>query len=137
MTNKKTNKTSKASSGKSRKQPKLEELQQTTGKDYESRVSKARELEQIMGIHKSSPFRTTDPKVFESMIEDINLTDLQSMAVKVGIFPSGNKTVLRNKIKRAFKASLIGRGSVNLMGKPLELDPENPQHKEVIDYLRD
>jgi hypothetical protein len=36
----------------------------------------------------------------------MNLTDLQSFAVKVGVFPSGNKTVLKNKIKRAFESSL-------------------------------
>ena len=90
-----------------------------------------------MGLQKMSPFKTNDPEAFEEMLEDMNLTDLQSMAVKVGIFPSGNKTVLKNKIKRSFKASLTGQGSVTLMGKPLELDPNNPTHKEVLDYLKD
>ena len=133
MANKKTNKkTSKASA---RKSPKLEELNQTTGKSYEDQVSKARELEEILGIPKISPFRTNNKKVFKEMIEDMNLTDLQSFAVKVGVFPSGNKTVLRNKIKKAFDSSLVGQGSVQVMGEPIKLDPNNPQHKEVLDYL--
>ena len=69
------------------------------------------------------------------MIKDMNLTDLQSFAVKVGVFPSGNKTVLRNKIKRAFESSLRGQGSVQIMGDPIQLDPNNPKHKQVLDYL--
>ena len=120
-----------------KEKPQLESLEQTNGKSYDEQVARAKELEQIMGLQKMSPFKTNDPEAFEEMLEDMNLTDLQSMAVKVGIFPSGNKTVLKNKIKRSFKASLTGQGSVTLMGKPLELDPNNPPHKEVLDYLKD
>ena len=124
-------KTSKAKSSKK----KLEGLQQTNGKTYEDQVSRARELEDVLGIPKINPFRTNDKKVFQEMLQDMNLTDLQSFAVKVGVFPSGNKTVLRNKIKRAFDSSLHGKGSVQIMGEPTKLDPKNPKHKEVIDYL--
>ena len=69
------------------------------------------------------------------MLQDMNLTDLQAFAVKVGVFPAGNKTVLKNKIKRAFDASLHGKGSVQIMGEPMKLDPSNPQHSKVIDFL--
>ena len=120
-----------------KEKPQLESLEQTNGKSYDEQVARGKELEQIMGLQKMSPFKTNDPEAFEEMLEDMNLTDLQSMAVKVGIFPSGNKTVLKNKIKRSFKASLTGQGSVSLMGIPLELDPNNPTHKEVLDYLKD
>ena len=133
MANKKT--TKKTSKAAANKRPKLEELNQTTGKSYEDQVSKAKELEEILGIAKINPFKTNDKRIFKDMLEDMNLTDLQAFAVKVGVFPSGNKTVLRNKIKRAFESSLHGQGSVQVMGKPIELDPNNPKHKKVIDYL--
>jgi hypothetical protein len=130
--------TKKTKTASKKKQPKLEELSQTTGKDFDARIARAKELEEVLGFHKSSPFKTSDPKVFEKMLEDINLTDLQAMAVRVGVFPSGNKTVLRNKVKRAFNTSLHGQGSVTLVGKPVvELDPNNPKHKKVLDYLKD
>tara|TARA_R110000772_G_scaffold264663_1_gene385409 strand:+ start:452 stop:859 length:408 start_codon:yes stop_codon:yes gene_type:complete len=133
MANKKTiKKSSKASAGK---RVKLEELNQTTGKSYEDQVSRARELEEILGIPKISPFRTKNKEVFKDMLTDMNLTDMQAFAVKVGVFPSGNKTVLRNKIKKAFETSLVGQGSVQLTGESLKLDPNNPKHKEVLDYL--
>lgn len=136
MANRKKPSQSKASSkGKASKQPKLEDLQQTNGKSYEDKVAKARELEEVLGIPKINPFKTNDKNVFNEMIKDMNLTDLQAFAVKVGVFPSGNKTVLKNKIKRAFDSSLYGKGSVQVLGEPFKLDPKNPKHKEVIDYL--
>ncbi len=138
MANKKT-KTSKSTTSKkstAKKKVSLDSLQQTNGKTYEDQVAKARELEDILGIAKINPFKTNDKRVFAEMLQDMNLTDLQAFAVKVGVFPAGNKTVLRNKIKRAFESSLHGKGSVQVMGEPIKLDPNNPQHKEVIDYLK-
>ena len=138
MANKKT-KTSKSTASKkstAKKKVSLDSLQQTNGKTYEDQVAKARELEDILGIAKINPFKTNDKRVFADMLEEMNLTDLQAFAVKVGVFPAGNKTVLRNKIKRAFESSLHGKGSVQVMGEPIKLDPSNPKHKEVIDYLK-
>jgi len=138
MTNKKTKTSKSTSSGKLAKKKKsnLDSLQQTNGKSYEDQVARARELEDILGVAKINPFKTNDKRIFEEMIQEMNLTDLQSFAVKVGVFPSGNKTVLRNKIKRAFDSSLHGKGSVQVIGEPMKLDPNNPKHKELIDYLK-
>jgi hypothetical protein len=137
MANKKKTTSKSKASTKTKKQDKLDNLQQTNGKVYEDQISKARELEDILGIPKINPFKTNDKRVFNEMLQDMNLTDLQAFAVKVGVFPAGNKTVLKNKIKRAFDSSLHGKGSVQIMGEPMKLDPNNPKHKEVIDYLRD
>ena len=138
MANKKTTTSKSTASKKStaKKKVSLDSLQQTNGKSYEDQVAQARELEDILGIAKINPFKTNDKRVFAEMLQEMNLTDLQAFAVKVGVFPAGNKTVLRNKIKRAFESSLHGKGSVQVMGEPIKLDPNNPKHKEVIDYLR-
>lgn len=135
MANKKTT-TSKTKKAKASKKVSLDQLQQTNGKNYEDQVARARELEQVLGTQKMNPFKTTDKKVFSQMLTDMNLTDLQAMAVKVGVFPAGNKTVLKNKIKRAFDLSLHGTGSVQLMGQPKQLDPSNAQEKALLDYLK-
>jgi hypothetical protein len=138
MANKKTTTSKSTASRKStaKKKVSLDSLQQTNGKSYEDQVAQARELEDILGIAKINPFKTNDKRVFAEMLQEMNLTDLQAFAVKVGVFPAGNKTVLRNKIKRAFESSLHGKGSVQVMGEPIKLDPSNPKHKEVIDYLK-
>ena len=114
MANKKQS--SKAKSSKK----KLADLEQTNGKVYEDQVSRARELEELLGIPKINPFKTNDKKVFQEMLQDMNLTDLQAFAVKVGVFPSGNKTVLKNKIKRAFDSSLYGKGRCSNYGRTCE-----------------
>lgn len=134
MKNKKTKVTRNISKSKI---DKLSLIQQTNGKSYESSVSKAREIEDILGTSKVSPFKTNDKEVFLEMIADMNLTDLQSFAVKVGVFPNGNKTVLKNKLKKAFETSLYGQGVVQLQGQSKRLNPNNPQEKEIIDYLKD
>ena len=106
MANKKTTSSKSTTSKKAtakKKQVQLEDLQQTNGKSYEDQVAKARELEDILGIAKINPFKTNDKRVFADMLQDMNLTDLQAFAVKVGVFPAGNKTVLKNKIKHHLK----------------------------------
>jgi hypothetical protein len=142
MSNKKT-KTSKIKIAKaSRKSQKskqtlLDNLEQTNGKVYEDDIARAREIEEILGTKRLSPFKTTDKNVFQDIIKDMNLTDLQSFAVKVGVFPNGNKTVLKSKLTKAFETSLYGKGVVQLQGRSKKLNPNNPQEKEIIDYLKD
>ena len=142
MSNKKT-KTSKIKIAKASKESQkskqavLDSLQQTNGKVYEDDIARAREIEEILGTKKVSPFKTTDKNVFQDMIKGMNLTDLQSFAVKVGVFPNGNKTVLKNKLTKAFETSLYGQGVVQLQGQSKRLNPNNPQEKEIIDYLND
>jgi hypothetical protein len=134
MARKKTT-TKKTSKSSTKKKVSFEDLNQTNGKNYENDVAKARELEEILGIPRISPFKTQDKRVFAEILKEMNLTDLQAFAVKVGVFPSGNKTVLKNKIKRAFDSSNVGQGAVQIIGAPTELDPNNPKHKSVLDYL--
>ena len=50
----------------------FESLQQTTGKNYEDQVAKARELEDVMGIYKMSPFKTKDLKAFDIPKQGLN-----------------------------------------------------------------
>lgn len=136
MSNKKTNSSKSKTSKKAKaSKPALESLQQTNGKNYEQQVARARELENILGTKKINPFKTNDKKVFGDMIKDMNLTDLQALAVKVGVFPAGNKTVLKNKLKKAFDQSLYGTGSVQIVNKPKDLDPKNKKDRIVLDYL--
>ena len=118
--------------------PKLEELNQTNGKLYEedAEVAKVRKLEEILEVRKTNPYGTNDLRIFEANVASMNLTDLQSMAVRIGVFPSGNTTVLKNKLIKSFKAENHGRSELIVdKGPPVTLDPNNPKHKKVLDYL--
>ena len=139
-TNKRATKTRKAAATKkataSDKKSKLANLTQTNGKAYEQSVETVRELENILETRKTNPYGTGDIRVFEENLATMNLSDMQEVAVRAGVFPSGNKTVLRNKLVKSFKRE--GFGVVDTVinkGSPVELDPSNPDHKAVIDYL--
>jgi len=142
MSNTKKNKKSTSSRAKgstktsSRKKTPLEDLQQTNGKLYEPTIDQVRKLEEILEVKKTNPFGTNDLRIFEENVASMNLTDMQEVAVRAGVFPSGNRTVLKNKLIKAFKAEGFGiNKSVVESDHQVTLDPKNKKHKEIIDYL--
>lgn len=131
-----TKKSVRARKPKSKKE-KLDKLTQTNGKVYEDEdIKKTRKLEEILDIAVTNPFGTSSVKVFEENLANMNLSEMQEVAVRAGIFPSGNQTMLKNKLKKAFKAANPDQLQVIIdKGPPIELNPENPKHKQLIDYL--
>tara|TARA_A100001037_G_scaffold167863_1_gene150865 strand:- start:883 stop:1329 length:447 start_codon:yes stop_codon:yes gene_type:complete len=120
------------------KKTSVKELSQTNGKNYEddAELKKVKRLEEILEVKKTNPYGTNDSRIFQENIASMNLTDLQELAVRVGVFPSGNKTVLKNKLTKSFKSENLGSSQLVIdRGPPISLDPDNPKHKEVLDYL--
>ena len=142
MENKKT-KRSTASKGrkktvnkKTNKSDPLSNIQQTTGKVYEYDVKQVRKLEEILETRKTNPFGTNDSRIFKENLASMNLSDMQEIAVRCGVFPNGNKTILKNKLLKAFSAEGFGViSSVVESDSQVKLDPKNKSHKEIIDYL--
>jgi len=142
MSQKKTTKKSIRKTAKAKKSSvksdKLNSLQQTNGKVYEGdeELQKVRQLEDILDVSLTNPFGTSHAKVFEENLAEMNLSEMQELAVRAGIFPSGNQSMLRNKLKKAFKSKHPDQLQVVVdKGAPIKLDPKNPKHKELIDYL--
>jgi hypothetical protein len=108
---------------------KLDKLQVADGK---SELDQIKDLEDLLGVKQSNPFRTTSKAVLEERMGEMTLTDLQTMAIQVGILPSGNKLTLKNKIVRAFK-SHAGAGAGYNIGfqKPL-VDPSSDAAAEIL-----
>jgi hypothetical protein len=76
--------------------------------------SKLRDLESLLNpsaLH--NPFRVTKSEDLDKKLSDMSLPDLQSLSVEVGVFPSGSKTALKNKLKKEFKNRMfLGKGRV-------------------------
>ena len=107
----KTNKTRKATSSTSQKaESKLDSLSFADGKKEEE-IKKAQELEQLVGLNMVNPYGTSITAVFEKNMEELSLADMQELAVKVGVFPSGTKTSLKNKLKKSFRDYQRGSSS--------------------------
>jgi len=69
---------------------------------------KARDLEEILGVRELNPFKTANAEDFDRELSDMSLTDLRTLAVKSGVFPSGNKATLKNKLRKEFKIRAMG-----------------------------
>jgi hypothetical protein len=130
---KKTSKAAtKESSKASKKKTDLEDIQNfTTGRIEDDTIEKVKKLEEVLGIKEVNPFGTNDPNIFENKLKDSNLSDLQSLAMKIGIFPDGTLPRLKDKLRQEFKRVTRGARTIS-MEEPLAIhDPNHPNHEKA------
>jgi|TARA_R110000751_G_scaffold46690_8_gene104848 hypothetical protein len=115
-----------------KKKTSLEDLQNfTTGRLDDDAIEKVKKLEEVLGIKTVNPFGTNDPSIFEQKLKDSNLSDLQSLAMKVGIFPDGVLARLKQKLRAEFKRATKGARTIS-MEDPLPIhDPSHPNHERA------
>ena len=103
----------------------------SSGKLDEDTLDRVKELEEVLGIKTVNPFGTNDPKIFENKLKDSNLSDLQNLAMKIGVFPEGSKDRLKDKLRKEFKRITRGSRSV-AMPQPMSIsDPNHPNHEKA------
>jgi hypothetical protein len=113
---------------KKTKQMKLEELEFMDGKNHdESNHQLAKDIEDLL-MPDTNPFGTNSMEDLESMLEGMNLRQVQEVAVKASVFPSGNKTSLKNKIKKEFKMKYLTKDG----GRRNYATSESPVVKDKI-----
>ena len=113
-------------------------MQVADGKDSMAQsIEEVKDLEQLLGVQQSNPFRTTSEAVLTERMNEMTLTDLQGLAVNVGILPSGNKLSLKTKIMKAFK-SHGGAGAGYNIGfqRPL-VDPSSQAAEDILKISRE
>jgi len=79
------------------KKSKLSELSQTHGK-----VEKPVTLDQIWGDTGINKYGTLDPVQYDKYVNDLNKSDLQAHAVKIGLVPIDDRSTLISRLKREF-----------------------------------
>mgnify|MGYP003624920346 CR=1 FL=1 len=110
-----------------KKQKELDKLNLSDGK---LEVEKARELEVLLGIDQMNIFKTNNIEVFKDNLSEMTVTDLQTLAANVGIFPGGNKMALKNRLVKEFISETKGRRAA--MGtQKLIIDPADPNFEQV------
>ena len=123
-----------ASSNKSQ----LDNLILADGKKTEDPdIQKVKELEDILGIKKMNPFGTSNAEVFKEKLAEMTMLDLQNMCEKLGIFGSGSRMELKEKLMRQFKQHARGTISMTVQNPVLKLDPNNPEHAKTIKILKE
>ena len=108
----------------------------SSGKLEDEDIRKTKELEEALGIKQVNPFGTNDPHIFEEKLRDSNLADLQRLCQKVGIFPSHEKSRLKEALKKEFIRVTKGARSVVLQQELDIMHPDHPDHakaKKIIE----
>lgn len=115
-----------------KKKTSLEDLQNfSTGKLDDDAIEKVKKLEEVLGIKTVNPFGTNDPNIFEEQLKGSNLSDLQGLAMKVGIFPDGVLARLKQKLRAEFTRTTKGSRTIS-MEDPLPIhDPNHPNHERA------
>tara|TARA_Y100000592_G_C5482423_1_gene326518 strand:- start:29518 stop:29931 length:414 start_codon:yes stop_codon:yes gene_type:complete len=135
MAKRKSNPKKKATASKPQKKQKLEEMSYLDG--IQEDVDEIKNLEDLLGVNQINPYKTRSLAVFEEKLMDMNLSDLQELAVTVGVFPSGTKNSLRTKLKKQFVADTRGGGVQVVKSKQRKLDPSDPKQAETIRLMRE
>jgi len=96
-----------------------------------------REVEIIYGTGETNNFGTNDVNILKTKLKGMTKADLQSFARKVGINPYYQSNALKDNIVKEFhRHQSRGNRFTQPQEKPaFELDPNNPEHKELMDWL--
>jgi hypothetical protein len=112
----------------------INDLEVTNGKDF---IDKQKNLEQMLGVDKISPFGTYELEVFEENLKGATHIDLQKIAQRVGLNPFLDRGRLKGALIKEFKTYTKNarRNLIPQPAKQLKLDPNNPDHKKTIKIL--
>jgi len=84
----------------SKKKTKLDNMMQTHGKIEDIQY---KTLDQIWGDNVNSKYQTSNEKEYVNFLNDMNKTDLQSHANKIGLVPIDNRETLTKRLVAEFK----------------------------------
>ena len=95
------------------------------------------EVEVIFGTGETNSFGTNDLDTLKEKLNKMSKADLQAFSRKVGVNPYYDKDAVMANIIKEFNR-YQSRGNIATAPQPvpaIELDPNNPQHKQVLDWL--
>jgi len=115
---------------------KKKEMQFVDGK-AEDKHEVSMDIEQILNPEKN-PFGTNSIDELETKMEEMNLRQMQELAVQASVFPSGNRTSLKKKIKKEFSSKYGTKDSERKYKNSIEepvVDPSSNLSKHILDIL--
>lgn len=92
------------------KKNKLQDLDQVDGKLAGGNSFKT--LDALIGENLSNPYKCTDESDYEVYLNELNSTDLHRHAEKVGLVPSVERRVLKDRLMREFRRFIASRSVI-------------------------
>jgi hypothetical protein len=93
------------------KRNKLQDLDQVDGKLAGGNSFKT--LDALIGENLSNPYKCSNESEYESYVNELNSTDLHRHAEKVGLVPSVDRRVLKDRLMREFRKFIASRSMVS------------------------
>ena len=118
----------------------LEELEDLKNKGETSTArykELVKEVEVIFGTGETNTFGTNDIDILKERLSKMSKADLQGFSKKVGVNPYYDKGIVSDNIIKEFHR-YQSRGNIFTAPQPvtaIELDPKDPKHKEILDWL--
>lgn len=114
-----------------RKRKTTKEMEYADGK---SASTNKRSVEDILGVKQKNHFNAYAEEEFDKNLKDMSLTQMQEMAVNAGVFPSGTKPMLRNKLKKAFAEYMLTNGRIEAP-KTTQPHPEQSLSRKFMSIM--
>jgi hypothetical protein len=92
------------------KKNKLQNLDQVDGKVAGG--SHFRTLDALIGESSSSPYKQSSEHAYEEYVNTLNSTDLHRHAEKVGLVPSVERRVLKERLMKEFRKFIASRSLI-------------------------
>ena len=118
----------------------LEELRNNVETSTARYQEVLKEVEVIFGTGETNSFGnfgTNDIDILKERLDKMSKADLQGFCKKVGINPFYDKKIVLENIIKEFRR-YQSMGNISTVPQPIptvKLDPENPKHKEILDWL--
>ena len=128
----KTKKTTKKTS----KENKIFE-ESTNGQIETDEIDKIKKLEKLLNIENANPFGTNDPKIFEEKMAESTISDLQTLCMRVGIYPTHSKVEMQKKLQKEFQRVTLGQRSVSMKNGTGISDPSHPNHEKAKKMMKE
>ena len=111
-------------------------MQYADGKKADDRKDVAKTVEELMSVSKKDPFQLASGESFEDAVSTMGLSQLQEIAVQAGVFPSGTKTTLKNKLIKEYENRTNGRYGASTSSKPI-VDPKSKKAEEILRIINE
>lgn len=126
----------KTNSKKDQSKPDKKITEFSDGKNHiEEEANYAKSLEDMIGRKQRNPFGAQSLEEFEGSLANMQLTQMQELAVKAGVFPSGTKVTLKSKLIKAYRQQAQGASRVVQVTKPI-VEPGSQKEKDILKILK-
>jgi hypothetical protein len=110
----------------------VEEFEVADGKDRDAEtIKELKAMEALFGIKEGNPYGTMNRQIFAERISDMTTTDLQNLAMRVGVPPSRNGHELKRLLKNSFD-SFVKKHDFGIASahRPV-IDENSPNYEEA------